>query len=73
MSSSWLTYLPIEQHGFVLHKGAFIDALYLIYGWTPPRLHLTVFVVAIFQPLMHLAALMEHFLPSDIITSVMLF
>ena len=37
-ASSWLTSLPIEQHGFVLHKGAFTDALCLRYGWTPPRL-----------------------------------
>ena len=37
-SSSWLTSLPIDQHGFVLHKGDFNDALCLRYGWTPPRL-----------------------------------
>jgi len=37
-SSSWLISLPIEQHGFVLHKGDFIDALCLWYGWMPPRL-----------------------------------
>jgi len=37
-SSSWLTSLPMGQHGFVLHKGDFIDALCLRYGWTPPRL-----------------------------------
>jgi len=37
-SSSWLTSFPIEQHGFVLHKGNFIDALCLRYGWMPPRL-----------------------------------
>ena len=35
---SWLTSLPIEQHGFVLHKGALTNAICLRYGWTPPRL-----------------------------------
>ena len=37
-ASSWLTALSIKKHGFVLHKGAFCDALCLRYGWTP--LHL---------------------------------
>jgi len=37
-SSSWLSALPIEEHGFCLHKGAFTDALALRYGWQPPRL-----------------------------------
>ena len=32
-SSSWLTALPLEKHGFLLHKGAFADALALRYGW----------------------------------------
>ena len=36
-SSSWLTSLPLEEHGFVLHKGAFVDALALRYGWVPSR------------------------------------
>ena len=36
-ASSWLTTLPIEEHGFSLHKGAFSDALALRYGWTPSR------------------------------------
>ena len=31
--SSWLSVLPIEEHGFALHKGAFRDALCLRYGW----------------------------------------
>ncbi len=31
--SSWLTALPIEEHGFTLHKSAFRDALALRYGW----------------------------------------
>ena len=32
-ASAWLTTLPIEEHGFALHKGAFRDALALRYGW----------------------------------------
>ncbi len=35
-SSNWLTSLPIEEFGFSLHKGAFVDALSLRYGWPPP-------------------------------------
>ena len=34
--SNWLTSLPIEEFGFSLHKGAFVDALSLRYGWPPP-------------------------------------
>ena len=34
-SSTWLTTLPLVEHGFTLHKGAFHDALALRYGWTP--------------------------------------
>ena len=37
-ASSWLTVLPISEHGFALHKGAFRDALCLRYGWRPPHL-----------------------------------
>ena len=37
-SSTWLTVLPLSEHGFTLHKGAFHDALALRYGWTPDRL-----------------------------------
>ena len=37
-ASNWLTALPIEEHGFLLHKGAFRDAVALRYGWHP--LHL---------------------------------
>ena len=33
--STWLSTLPIEEHGFALHKGAFRDALCLRYGWQP--------------------------------------
>ena len=31
-SSSWLMSLPIREHGFCLHKSAFIDALALRYA-----------------------------------------
>ena len=34
-SSSWLSVLPISDHGFSLHKGAFHDALCLRYNWQP--------------------------------------
>ena len=37
-SSTWLTALPLVEHGFVLHKGAFHDALALRYGWTPSEM-----------------------------------
>ena len=37
-SSNWLTSLPLDSHGFALHKGAFRDALCLRYGWIPDRL-----------------------------------
>ena len=32
-SSSWLTVLPIEEHGFFLNRGEFRDALHLRCGW----------------------------------------
>ena len=34
-ASSWLSALPVEEHGFALHKGAFRDAICLRYGWLP--------------------------------------
>ena len=37
-ASSWLSALPVEEHGFALHKGAFRDALFLRYGWLPSGL-----------------------------------
>ena len=37
-ASSWLTALPIDEHGFALHKGAFRDALSLRYNWQPTNL-----------------------------------
>ena len=33
-ATTWLTLLPIEEHGFALHKAAFKDALSLGYGWS---------------------------------------
>ena len=36
--SSWLSTLPISEHGFALHKSAFRDALCLRYGWYPSNL-----------------------------------
>ncbi len=32
-ASSWLSVMPIEEHGFFLNKGEFRDALHLCYGW----------------------------------------
>ena len=37
-ASSWLTVLPLDEHGFSLHKGDFRDAICLRYGW--PLSHL---------------------------------
>ena len=37
-ASHWLTILPMAEHGFSLHKGAFRDGLCLRYGWKPERL-----------------------------------
>jgi len=37
-ASSWLSALPVEKHGFALHKAAFRDALCLCYGWLPSGL-----------------------------------
>ena len=37
-ASNWLSAVPLERHGFVLHKGAFRDALCLRYGWLPEKL-----------------------------------
>ena len=36
--STWLTALPLAEHGFALHKRAFQDALALRYGWTPSEM-----------------------------------
>ena len=40
-SSSWLTTLPLAEHGFALHRAAFHDALALRYGWTPSNMPFT--------------------------------
>ena len=37
-ASVWLTALPLREHGFDLHKGAFRDAVCIRYGWRPPDL-----------------------------------
>ena len=37
-ASTWLTVLPIQDHGFTLYKSAFRDALCLRYGWEPKDL-----------------------------------
>ena len=37
-ASSWLSVLPISDHGFALHKGAFHDSMCLHYYWQPPNL-----------------------------------
>ena len=37
-SSSWLSVLPLEEHGFYLHNGEFRDALCLRYGWRPTNM-----------------------------------
>ena len=37
-SSTWLTTLPLAEHGFTLHKGEFHDALALRYGWAPSEM-----------------------------------
>ena len=36
-ASSWLSVLPLDDHGFSLNKGAFRDAVCLRYGWTLPN------------------------------------
>jgi len=37
-ASSWVTATPLFDHGTVLHKGDFVDAIYMRYGWTLPDL-----------------------------------
>ena len=37
-ASSWLTVLPLDEHGFSLHKGDFCDAVCLCYSWPLPHL-----------------------------------
>ena len=40
-ASSWVTAMPNYDHGTVLHKGEFVDACYIRYGWTLLDLPLT--------------------------------
>jgi hypothetical protein len=40
-ASSWVTAAPSFDHGTVLHKGEFVDACYIRYGWTLLDLPLT--------------------------------
>ena len=37
-ASSWLSAIPVQEHGFALHKGDFRDALRLRYNWNPTHL-----------------------------------
>ena len=37
-ATSWLIVMPLDEHGFSLHKGDFHDAVCFRYGW--PLLHL---------------------------------
>ena len=32
-ASNWVTAIPLEKYGYMLHKGDFRDAIYLRYGW----------------------------------------
>ena len=34
-ASNWLITLPLNEHGFALHKSDFQDALALCYSWPP--------------------------------------
>ena len=36
-AGSWLTALPLKDHGFCLNKQEFRDAVYLRYGWRIPK------------------------------------
>ena len=36
-ATSWLTTLPIKEHGFYLNKTAFWDAIHMRYRWKPER------------------------------------
>ena len=36
-ASNWFTVLPWKEHGFILHKTGFHDAITLRYGWIPAR------------------------------------
>ena len=36
--SNWPAVLPLNEKGFSLHKGAYHDALCLLFGWQPPHI-----------------------------------
>ena len=40
-ASSWLSAIPIQKHGYALHKRAFCDAIAFRYDWRPPHLPTT--------------------------------
>ena len=46
-ASSWLCALPLQEHGFALHKSAFRDALDFRYGWSPIDLPTSAHVVKV--------------------------
>ena len=52
-SSSWLTFLPIREFGFSLHRGAFLDAMALCYNWQPAHLPTHFACGSKFQSSMH--------------------
>ena len=60
-ASSWLSAIPIEQHGFALHKTDLTDALFYVMAGLHHTYHLTVFAAKPFQFLMLLAVCMEPF------------
>jgi len=65
-ASSWLSSLPLECHGFALHKGDFCDAITLHYGWSPQDLPANCDVTVLNMPSVDQ---MEPSLPFAIMTS----
>ena len=66
-ASTWLTTLPLTEHGFTLHKSAFHDALALRYGWVPAHhypANVPVGTTSVWN--MHYPVQGEDSLPSDI-------
>ena len=51
-ASSWLSAIPVEQHGFALHKTDLTDALFYVMAGLHHTYHLTVFAAKPFQFLM---------------------
>ena len=66
-ASSWFTALPLEEHGFTLHKSAFRDALVLRFHQT---FHLIVYVVNPYQCSVLSPVREEGFLQSGIMSCV---